>query len=111
MKRYPFAPKDKDPELWELARKRASFKSHLGIYLLINVMLWALWFLFDRGFPWPLFVTGGWGIGIVSHYFETYSKPQGLTEKEYQKLLAKKEERDIYEEYSYKRKLKDLEEE
>ena len=35
-------PPQKDPRLWELARKRAGFKSHLGTYLVIITFLGAV---------------------------------------------------------------------
>jgi hypothetical protein len=35
---------EKDKALWELAKKRASFKSHFTIYCLVNIFLWLLWY-------------------------------------------------------------------
>jgi hypothetical protein len=60
------APAGKDPELWRLAQKRASFKRHLSIYVLVNVFLWLVWAFtgnktYNSGLPWPasvlLFIT------------------------------------------------------
>jgi hypothetical protein len=82
----------KDEMLWEIARKRASFKSHLVTYLVVNGFLWALWY-FQSGaetyghLPWALWSTLGWGIGLVSHYLSAYVYPQqNAVEKEYEKL-------------------------
>ncbi|MCC6804109.1 MAG: 2TM domain-containing protein, partial [Anaerolineae bacterium] len=58
--------------------KRREFVQHLAVYLCINVMLWVIFFAsasvpflsFAGGFPWPLIVMLGWGIGLVSHGFE-----------------------------------------
>lgn len=42
---YQPAPQGKDPILWEMAQGRASFKSHLLTYLIVNAFLWALWYV------------------------------------------------------------------
>lgn len=89
---YTSTPQDKDPQLWELARKRASFKSHLVIYLLVNAGLWLLWYFtegrtYGTGIPWPAWSTLGWGIGLVSHYVGAYHSSRITSvENEYNKL-------------------------
>lgn len=99
------APEGKDPALWELAQKRASFKKHFTSYLLVNGFLWAFWFItegrheaflgveFFSGYniPWPVWPTLGWGIGIASHFAAAYF-PTGISsvEREYEKLKNKK---------------------
>lgn len=85
-------PQDKDPQLWELARRRASFKSHLVTYLLVNGGLWLLWYFtggrtYGTGIPWPAWSTFGWGIGLVSHYVGAYhATGVNAVEKEYDRL-------------------------
>ncbi len=63
-------PEGKDPQLWDIAKRRASFKTHLATYVIINVFLWAIWFFTDgdrygSNLPWPVWSTLGWGIGLV----------------------------------------------
>lgn len=88
-------PPDKDPKLWEIARKRASFKSNLFTYIVINIFLWVLWYFRSdhdnhSGWPWPLWVTLGWGIGIAFHYYSAYVNAEvNSVEKEYDKLKEK----------------------
>jgi hypothetical protein len=89
------APSDKDPMLWELAKKRADFKSHFQTYVLVNIFLWAIWALGNqndhRGMPWPVYPTLGWGIGVFFHYLGAYrSNGTSAVEKEYNKLLNDK---------------------
>jgi hypothetical protein len=91
----------KDPELWELAKKRASFKYHLITYLIMNSFFWLVWSLTSQhyeayGFgsrihiPWPLWPMFGWGIGLTFHFIGAYVSPgENLVEKEYQKLKNK----------------------
>lgn len=91
MKSYN-TPQGKDPQLWEIARRRASFKSHLVTYITVNAFLWTFWFFSERndpqyGFPWPIFPTVGWGIGIITHYIGAYMRPgSNSVEREYEKL-------------------------
>jgi hypothetical protein len=98
MSKYQQVPEGKDPELWEIARKRASFKSHLISYVIVNAFLWALWYYTGNHrneidgwngnrFPWPLWTTLGWGIGLAFHFAGAYicSKSNSV-EREYEKL-------------------------
>ena len=94
-------PEGKDPALWEIAQKRASFKRHLITYLVINAFLWALWYFTGRhatveidgdamagfNFPWPIWTTLGWGIGLAFHFAGAYVFPRANSvEREYEKL-------------------------
>jgi hypothetical protein len=90
------APQDKDPVLWEVARKRASFKYHLGTYVVMNGFFWLLWAFTGRhdthsGFPWPVWPMLGWGIGLMFHYLGAYVYPKhNSVEKEYEQLTREK---------------------
>ena len=87
-------PNDKDPALWEIAKKRANFKKSFLTYAIINIFLWCLWVFTDRGFdmdnsniPWPLWVTLGWGVGIAFQYRDAYlTTNSNAVQKEYDKL-------------------------
>ena len=91
-------PGDRDPFLWEIARKRASFKSHLLTYLVVNAFLWALWYFSNSdeastGWPWPIWPTFGWGIGVLFHYLGAYVYPEeNSVESEYEKLKRKQQQ-------------------
>lgn len=95
-------PADRDPVLWEIARKRASFKSHLFSYVIVNGALWAIWF-FTKGYrfdgidnfhaPWPIWPMIGWGIGLAFHFLNAYVYPHANSvEDEYQKLKREKQQ-------------------
>ncbi len=102
MSNYQPAPEGKDPELWEIAQKRAGFKSHALTYVIINAFLWAVWYFsasYDHfkitemrwgHFPWPLWSTLGWGVGLAFHFAGAYVFPKANSvEKEYEKLKNK----------------------
>jgi hypothetical protein len=104
MSRYQPAPEGKDPVLWEIAQKRASFKTHAVTYIIVNAFLWGIWYLSTSGhydfdmedihiriFPWPLWCTLGWGIGLAFHFAGAYIFPRANSvESEYEKLKNKK---------------------
>jgi hypothetical protein len=73
------ATTDITPELREEAvrrlRKKQDFRGHLLVYTLVNVAVWTIFLLTaPHGFPWPVFVTAGWGIGVVMNAWEVYGR-------------------------------------
>ena len=87
----------KDEQLWQLAKKRASFKQNLYSYLIVNVLIWIVWWLTvgrhgrGRDWPWPLWVSLIWGIGVLLDYLHAYQggDKKTLAEEEYEKLKRK----------------------
>lgn len=90
----------RDPQLWEIAKRRASFKHHLGVYIVVNAFLWAIWFFTGSDwsgnstkYPWPIWSTLGWGIGLVFHFLGAYVFPkENGVEKEYDRLIRNKKQ-------------------
>ncbi|TND09112.1 MAG: hypothetical protein FD123_1515 [Bacteroidetes bacterium] len=87
---------ERDKQLWRIARKRVGFRRHLFSYLVVNGFLWAVWF-FSGGFdghrhdgimfPWPLWCTLGWGIGLMFNYYNAYhGSGIDAIDKEFEKL-------------------------
>jgi hypothetical protein len=68
-------------------KKRREFRTHLFVYVLVNALLWGIWVVAgvtgDFGFPWPVFVTGGWGVGLLFDARETYGQ-EPVTEQDVQ---------------------------
>jgi hypothetical protein len=85
---------NRDEHLWRIAKKRAGFKKQLASYIIVNLFLWAIWYFSDGRmendgdrFPWPIWPTLGWGIGLAFSYYGAYhSDRETDTMKEYQKL-------------------------
>lgn len=46
---------------------RQSFKIHLTVYLLVNVLLIGVWAASGGGYFWPVWLILGWGIGVAGH--------------------------------------------
>ncbi len=55
-------------------KARSEFLQHLTVYSAVNGICWLLWLSGRGGFPWPIFVTALWGIGLVNQYVEYYYK-------------------------------------
>ena len=54
-------------------KKKADFRVHLLIYLLVNSMFVLIWAMTGAGFFWPAWVIAGWGIGIVANAVDAYA--------------------------------------
>lgn len=81
--------KEKEQLLWNIARKRASFKWSALSYILVNSMLVVIWYLTSgsNSYFWPVWPILGWGLGIAMHYFEAYhGNTIFSTQKEFEKL-------------------------
>ncbi|MDO7846515.1 2TM domain-containing protein [Hymenobacter sp. M29] len=89
----------RDPYLWQKAKARARFQSHLLSFLLVNALLWVIWaFTFPhhhgRGFhseiPWPLWVTFFWGLGLIRRGMAAYGgfSREQRTQREYERLVS-----------------------
>ena len=93
---YETTPQDRDPHLWHLAQRRASFRRHLATYVILNTVFWVLWYFTQDagepgGLPWPVWPMLGWGIGVAFHYASAYlATSDDAVEKEYDKLLQVK---------------------
>lgn len=74
-------------------RVEKKFKERQGLlinaasFVLVNIMLWAIYLFsnnvpqaitagapIDLGFPWPIFPTLGWGIGLIAQYLDYQNK-------------------------------------
>lgn len=53
-------------------KKKADFRIHLLIYVLVNGMLILIWAMTGAAFFWPAFVLAGWGIGLVANAVDAY---------------------------------------
>lgn len=70
-----------EQQLHDLAFKRLKdrrdFQGHLATYVVVNLFLWSLW-LFTSGwgsYPWPMWVSLGWGIGVALNWWGVVRRP------------------------------------
>jgi hypothetical protein len=67
---------DRDQAIRAVRRKRG-FRAELGSYLLVNAILWFIWFATggaaEQGY-WPAWVSAAWGIGLAFSAYHTYGQ-------------------------------------
>lgn len=82
----------RDEKLWQIAKRRADFQDSLIGFIVITTICWAVWFFTSgrdgvHGFPWPLWVMLGLGIGLFFKFIRAYKTDKNtLAEREYEKL-------------------------
>ncbi|MCY3797722.1 MAG: 2TM domain-containing protein [Chloroflexi bacterium] len=81
--------------------ERNALLIHLISYAGVNILVWMIWLFAAGGFPWPLFVTLFWGIGLAGHLLDYYNKHGGGAQRreeriqeEVQRHLERLEERE-----------------
>jgi 2TM domain len=63
-------------------KKRHDFHIHLLVYVLVNGFLAVIWAVTSgHGFFWPVFPMAGWGIGLVLHAWDTYTRQEPREEQ------------------------------
>jgi hypothetical protein len=73
-------------------KKRRDFHTHAFVYLTFNVLVWGIWAIIGATsggwFPWPLWVTLGWGIALVFNAWDVYVR-RPITEAELQREIER----------------------
>lgn len=92
-------PTPNEDQLRVVAIKRVKakrdFRSHLFVYLVVNMGLWAIWIIDSianqLGFPWPIFPTIFWGLFVIGQWNDVYRRDplrEDLVQKEIGQLRA-----------------------
>ena len=71
-------------------RRKRDFRGHLVAFLIVLGAFWVVWAVMGVQlgvwFPWPVFPTVGWGIGLVLHAWSVYGPPpRPMTEESVQR--------------------------
>ena len=64
-----------------LNRKRA-FRQTVFAYLVVNALLIGIWAVSGAGYFWPVWVIGGWGIGLAFQAWGAYGQRRRISEDE-----------------------------
>jgi uncharacterized membrane protein len=95
-----------DEEIRKLAiyrvRRKRGFFTHLTVYCIVNIFLWCMWALSASGisagygwgmhgtaFPWPVFISVFWGIGLISHGLGVFAFHSGWEQNEINKEIER----------------------
>lgn len=73
---------NKEPKVSETTKKRTTYKYHVLIYFIMNVIFWTVWYLSLKNtpspvatinsVPWPTWITAGWAVIVIIHYYSAY---------------------------------------
>jgi 2TM domain len=55
-------------------KARRDLQTHLVAYIIINAALWVIWAVTGAGYPWPAWVTGAWGVGLLLNAWDTLTR-------------------------------------
>jgi len=61
------AAQDTEDEMKEKRKDKMLVWIHIIIFVVVNGLLAANWFYGNQGIPWFLFITVGWGMGLIAH--------------------------------------------
>ena len=56
----------------ERLKKRRDFYNHLVVYIVVNAAVWTVWAVTGAGYPWPAWLSGLWGIGLIMNAWEVF---------------------------------------
>jgi len=88
MAAYP----NEEPKLREQAiarlKQKAGFARDVVAYVLVNSLVVGTWALTGRGFFWPVFLMGAWGIGVVFHAWDTF-RHQAFSERQIRREIER----------------------
>lgn len=77
-------------------KKRRDFAAHAVVYALVNLVVWGVWVVVavssHSWWPWPVFVTLGWGIGLVMNAWDVFLR-KPITEQELQREVGRLQRR------------------
>jgi 2TM domain len=75
-----------DDEIREIATKRVrarrGFFWHVIVYVVINLFLIGIWYFTGKGYFWPGWVLGGWGIALILNAIAAFGKEDIWAERE-----------------------------
>ena len=75
-------------------KKRRDLNTHAVVYALVNLAIWGIWVVVAASshswWPWPVFLTVFWGIGLAMNAWDVYFR-KPITEQELQREIDRLE--------------------
>ena len=86
----PTSEEDLRKEAVKSIKRKQSFKQTVFAYVVVNLGLIGIWALGGTdNFFWPVFVLGGWGIGLVFQGYDAYGRRHLIGEDEISSEMQK----------------------
>ncbi len=69
-------------------KKRRDFTGHLVAFVVVNAAVWGVWAVAGAGDPWPAWLTGLWGIGLIMNAWDVYGR-RPVTEADVEREISR----------------------
>jgi 2TM domain len=80
---------DERKEARRRLQARRDFTNHLVAYVVVNAFLIGVWAFSGAGYFWPIWVIGGWGIGLALHAWDVFGR-KPITEADIDEELKRR---------------------
>ena len=81
-------PGDEREQALRRIKARRDLAGHAVSYLVVNTAVWVVWALTGDGYPWPAWLTGLWGIGLVMNAWDVHFR-RPVTEADVQREIGR----------------------
>jgi 2TM domain len=61
-------------------KKKENFKRSLAAYVIVNAILIVIWAVSDADSFWPIWVIGGWGLGLAFQAYDAFGRRSTVSE-------------------------------
>lgn len=86
----PTSEEDLREEAVKSIKRKQGFRQTLFAYVVVNLFLVGIWALGGTdNFFWPVFVIGGWGIGLAFQAYDAYGRRHTIGEDEISSEMQK----------------------
>ncbi len=67
--------------------ERRDFASNIVAYVVVNLALIAVWYFTGKGYFWPAWILGCWGMGIILHAWAIWGR-KPITEEDVRREMT-----------------------
>jgi 2TM domain len=72
----------------ERLKQKRDLRGHVVAYVVINAAVWGIWAATGAGYPWPAWMTGLWGIGLLMNAWDVHGR-RPVTEADVQREIER----------------------
>jgi 2TM domain len=63
-------------------KRKQQFRTSLIAYVIVNLLLVGIWAVSGGDYFWPVWVIGGWGIGLAFQAYDAYGRRSTVSESD-----------------------------